>query len=203
VPVLRAVIALIPAAMITFTPDHSAEFGLVTFGGFALVSGLLMAILSARTLDDRVARSLFLVQGIVGAVAGGLALGFHSGGLGFFLYLVSVWGAVTGFLELYSGFRVRGRAASARDWLVVGAATAVLALAFLVLPPHAVVSVGLFGAYLVMLGVYLLIAGLSLRWATTDAVRGVVPAGGPAANPVVDPASSPAVDPATNESDLP
>jgi hypothetical protein len=93
--------------------------------------------------------------------------------------------------------------ASARDWLVVGAATAVLALAFLVLPPHAVVSVGLFGAYLVMLGVYLLIAGLSLRWATTDAVRRVVPTGGPAANPVVDPAVRPTVDSATNESDLP
>jgi uncharacterized membrane protein HdeD (DUF308 family) len=191
VPVGRAIIALIPAAVITFTPNHSAEFGLFTFGGFALLSGLFLAILSARTLADPVARNLFLVQGIVGAVAGALALGFHSGGLGFFLYLVSVWGAVTGFLELYSGVRVRGgRSASARDWLVAGVATAVLALAFLLLPPHVVVSVGLFGAYLVMLGVYLLIAGLSLKWAATDAVARVTPAGS-----VVD---SPA-----NESDLP
>jgi uncharacterized membrane protein HdeD (DUF308 family) len=169
VPVGRAILALIPAVLITFTPDHSAEFGLVTFGGFAVLSGLFVGILSWRTLTGPVFRTLFLVQGIVGVVVGAVALGFHGGGLGFFLYLVSVWGAVTGFLELYSGIRLRTRNPAARDWLVVGGATAVLALAFLLLPPHAVVSVGLLGAYLVMLGVFLVIAGLSLKWAAAPA----------------------------------
>jgi uncharacterized membrane protein HdeD (DUF308 family) len=176
VPIVRAVIALIPAVIITFTPDHSAEFGLFTFGAFAVLGGLAVGILGWRTLTDRVFRTLFLVQGIVGVVLGAAALGFHGGGLGFFLYLVSVWGAVTGFLELYSGIRLRGRdAGPARDWLIVGGATAVLALAFLLLPPHAVVSVGLFGAYLVMLGVFLVIAGLSLKWSTAPARPVVAP----------------------------
>jgi uncharacterized membrane protein HdeD (DUF308 family) len=169
VPVVRAVLALIPAIVITFTPDHSAEFGLITFGAFALLGGLFIAAFSWRTLADPVFRTLFLLQGVVGAVVGAVALGFHGGGLGFFLYLVSVWGAVTGFLELYSGIRLRTRNPAARDWLVVGSATAVLALAFLLLPPHAVVSVGLLGAYLVMLGVFLVIAGLSLKWTTAPA----------------------------------
>lgn len=176
VPVARAVLALIPAAVITFTPDHSAEFGLVVFGSFALLSGLLVGSLSWRTLGDPTARLLFLVQGVVGVLVGALALAFHGGGLGFFLFLVSVWGAVTGFLELYSGIRVRNRSASARDWVVVGAATAALALAFLLLPPHPVVSVGLLGAYFVLIGVYLVIAGLSLKWAPTDARTPVAPA---------------------------
>jgi uncharacterized membrane protein HdeD (DUF308 family) len=174
-PVVRAVLALIPAVVITFTPDHSAEFGLITFGAFAVLSGSAVAILGWRTLADGVFRTLFLIQGLVGVVLGVVALGFHGGGLGFFLYLVSVWAAVTGFLELYSGIRLRSRdAAPARDWLVVGGATALLALAFLLLPPHAVVSVGLFGAYLVMLGVFLVIAGLSLKWSTAPA-RQVAP----------------------------
>jgi len=47
----------------------------------------------------------------------------------------------------------------------------VLSLAFLLLPPHAVVSVGLLGAYLVIIGVYLVIAGFSLLWAQKDAKR--------------------------------
>ncbi|MGO4690450.1 DUF308 domain-containing protein [Glaciibacter sp. 2TAF33] len=176
VPILRAVLALIPAVVITFTPDHSAEFGLLAFGTFAVLSGLAVGVLGWRTITDGVFRTLFLLQGIVGVVLGAVALGFHSGGLGLFLYLVSVWGAITGFLELYSGIRLRARnAAAARDWLVVGGATAVLALAFLLLPPHAVVSVGLFGAYLVMLGVFLVIAGLSLKWSTVPA-RQVAPA---------------------------
>lgn len=166
VPVGRAILALIPAAVITFNSDHSPELGLVVFGGFALLSGLFVALMSWRTLGDHRERTLFLVQGVVGVVLGALALAFHDGGLGFFLYLVSVWAAVTGFLELYSGVRVRGRAATAKDWMAMGGLTAVLAIVFLLLPPHAVVSVGLLGAYFVILGVFLAIGGFSLKWAT-------------------------------------
>lgn len=173
VPITRAVLALIPAAIITFTEDHSAEFGLVAFGGFALLSGLLLTALCRRASSDSPDRTLFLVQGIVGVIAGALALIFHGGGLGFFLYLVSLWAAVTGFLELYSGVRVSRADASGRDWLFVGAFTALLAVVFLLLPPNAVVSVGLLGAYLVVIGVYLVIAGLSLKWATADDARAV------------------------------
>lgn len=169
VPVGRAVLALIPAAIITFNSDHSPEFGLVVFGAFAVLSGILVAALSWRTLSDPRARTLFLVQGIVGVVLGALALLFHAGGLGFFLFLVSVWAAVTGFLELYSGTRARGKSASARDWMSMGALTAILAVVFLLLPAHAVVSVGLLGAYFVILGVYLVIGGLSLKWVSAPA----------------------------------
>jgi uncharacterized membrane protein HdeD (DUF308 family) len=162
VPVARAVVAFVPAGVITFTADHSAQFGLLVFGAFALVSGLVTALLSWRTVPDRRDRTLFVVQGIVGVVAGALALALPAGGLGFFLYLVTVWAAVTGVLELFAGLRVRGRGQVTRDWLVVGVVTCVFALIVLLIPPHAVVSVGLLGAYLVITGVYLAIAGVSL-----------------------------------------
>jgi uncharacterized membrane protein HdeD (DUF308 family) len=171
VPVARAVVAFVPAAVITFNADHSAEFGLVVFGAFALVNGLVTGLLSWLTVTDRRDRSIFAIQGAVGVLAGVLALALNAGGLGFFLYIVSVWAAITGFLELYPGIRVRGRGQVARDWLVVGALTAVLALVFLLLPPNAVVAVGLLGAYLVIIGVYLVIAGVSLSSAPADARR--------------------------------
>jgi uncharacterized membrane protein HdeD (DUF308 family) len=171
VPVARAVVAFVPAGVITFTADHSAQFGLLVFGAFALVSGLITALLSWRTVLDPRDRTLFVVQGVVGVVTGGLALALHAGGLGFFLYLVTVWAAVTGALELYSGIRVRGRGQVTRDWLVAGILTAVFSLIVLLIPPHAVVSVGLLGAYLVIMGVYLAIAGVSLLPARVDARR--------------------------------
>lgn len=178
VPIGRALVALVAGIVITFNRDHSAVFGLVVFGGYAIVGGLFLALASWRMLRDARDRQLFVVQGLVGVVAGALALLFADGGLGFFLYLVSVWGAVTGFLELYSGLR-RRRAASVgvspRDWLSMGALTAALALACLLLPPNTVVSVGLFGAYLVVFGIFLVIGGLSLKWASTDAPRPVAP----------------------------
>lgn len=163
VPVGRALIAVIPAAIITFNRDHSAELGLLVFGAFALASGLLLVLTGRRTLAAT-DRGLFLIQGIVSMLAGAVALGFHAGGHGFFLFIVSVWGAVTGFLEIYAGIRVRKRALPAKDWLFTGVGTAVLALLFLLLPPNPIVSVGLFGAYLVFLAVFLPIAGLSLKW---------------------------------------
>lgn len=171
VPVARAIVAFVPAAVITFNADHSADFGLMVFGAFALVSGLITGLLSWKSVTDPRDRSIFAIQGAVGVLAGVLALTVTAGGLGFFLYIVSVWAAVTGALELYTGIRIRGRGQVARDWLVVGSLTAVLALVFLLLPPHAVVAVGLLGAYLVIIGVYLVIAGISLSSAPADAPR--------------------------------
>jgi len=164
VAVGRALIAVIPAAIITFNRDHSAELGLFVFGAFALASGLLLLLTVRRTLPDATDRGLFLMHGIVSIVAGAVALGFHAGGHGMLLFVVSLWGAVTGFLEIYAGIRVRNRPPPAKDWLYTGVATAGLALLFLLLPPNPVVSVGLFGAYLVFIAVFLPIAGLSLKW---------------------------------------
>lgn len=167
VPVLRAAIAAVPATAITFNADHSSEFGLIAFGSFAVLGGLAVGGVSRITLRRSLERSLFLVSGVVGVTTGILALVFSGGGLGFFLFLVSMWAAVTGALELYSGVRSRRSDACGRDWMLMGGLTAVLALVFTVLPPDAVSAVGLFGAYLVLLAVYLVIAGLSLKWART------------------------------------
>ena len=164
VPVVRGLLALVPATVITFSPNHSAELGLLVFGVWAIVSGLLVGALSMRLVADRGIRSLFLVTAIVTVAAGLLALSVP-GGLPFLLYLVSVWAAVTGFVELYAGIRARGRTPAARDWIAAGGFTALLAIVFLLLPPDAVTAVGLLGGYLVILGVYLVIGGFSLKWA--------------------------------------
>lgn len=165
-PVVRGLLALVPAAVITFSQDHSAALGLVTFGAWAVVSGLVVGALSLRLVEDRGIRSLFAINAVVTVVAGLLALTVP-GGLAFLLFLVSVWAAVTGFVELYAGLRARGRTPAARDWIVVGAITALLAILFLLLPPDTVTAVGFIGAYLVILGVYLLIGGFSLKWAAS------------------------------------
>jgi uncharacterized membrane protein HdeD (DUF308 family) len=164
VPVVRGLLALVPAAVITFSPNHSPELGLLVFGTWAIASGLVVGALTLRLMDDRGIRSLFLVTAIATVAAGLLAVTVP-GGLPFLLYLVSVWAAVTGFVELYAGLRARGRTSAARDWIAAGAFTAVLALVFLLLPPDPVTAVGLLGGYFVILGVYLVIGGLSLKWA--------------------------------------
>ncbi len=164
VPVVRGLFALVAAGIITFSQSHAPELGLLVFGGWAIVSGLVVGALSMRLVADRGIRSLFVVNAVATVAAGLLAVTVP-GGLPFLLYLVSVWAAVTGFVELYAGLRARGRTSAARDWIAAGAFTAVLAIVFLLLPPDAVTAVGVLGAYLVILGVYLVIGGFSLKWA--------------------------------------
>ena len=168
VPVVRGILALVPTVVVTFSPNHSPAFGLMVFGVWAVVSGLVVGALSLRSTVERGIRSLFAVNAVVTAVAGILALTVP-GGLPFLLYLVSVWAAVTGIVELFAGLRARGRTPAARDWIAVGAFTAVLALVYLVLPLDAVSAVGVLGGYFAIIGVYLIIGGFSLKWAAAPA----------------------------------
>jgi uncharacterized membrane protein HdeD (DUF308 family) len=165
VPVARAIPAIVVALVVAFTPNHSSVVGLLVFGAFAVASGLLTGILTWRTLPAGTGRTLLLTQAATTLVAGVLALALQGFGLGFLLYLVSVWAAITAILELVTGLRGRGEA-PAKDWIAMGGLTGILALVFLVLPLTDLVAVGLFGAYGAVLGIYLVIAGLSLRWGT-------------------------------------
>ena len=85
--------------------------------------------------------------------------------------VLSIWAALTAALELYAGYRHTNRAVS-REWLTSGAFTALLAIIVALFPVNDVYAVGLFGAYGAILGVYLVIAGLSLR---SDEPAAVVP----------------------------
>jgi uncharacterized membrane protein HdeD (DUF308 family) len=168
VPVVRGILALVPTVVVTFSPNHSPAFGLIVFGVWAVVSGLVVGALSLRSTVERGIRSLFAVNAVVTVVAGILALTVP-GGLPFLLYLVSVWAAVTGIVELFAGLRARGQSPAARDWIAVGAFTALLALVYLVLPLDPVSAVGVLGGYFVIIGVYLIIGGFSLKWAPAPA----------------------------------
>ena len=179
---LRALPAIVVAIVITFNADHSARLGLVTFGVLALGGGAVVLIGALRALPAGVVRWCFVLQGAVGIVVGAIALSSVGAGLPFLLLLLSAFCVLTGFLELYSGVRSRGRDASARDWIFVGALTVLFAIVALVVPADysqpftgpdnveraltaSIVIVGLLGAYSAILGVYLVIAGLSLKWA--------------------------------------
>ncbi|MCU1545521.1 MAG: hypothetical protein JWP30_621 [Homoserinimonas sp.] len=175
-PLVRAVPALAIGLTITFLTDHSATVGLVAFGFFGLLSGIAIAGLGALTVADRVSRRVFVVQGVIAAASGAAAFIFAGAGLAVLLFIVTVFAALTGFLELYVGLRNR-ETQLGRDWLAVGAFTAVMALVFLLIPPDgAVLATGLIGAYGIMLGVFLVIAGLSLKWGQQDSTKGTVAA---------------------------
>ena len=160
---VRAVVALLAGGFITFDPEHSARVGLIVFGSYALAEGVIVGV-GGLLLKDAVTKWLFVAQGILGVVVGIAALVLNGAGLGVLLYGVSVWALLTGFAELYCGIRNRGRSEPSRDWMVIGVLTVVLALVYLVIPPDALLAVGLFGAYAVIVGVYVGIGAFTLKF---------------------------------------
>lgn len=158
----RAVPAIVVAAIITFSRNHSAVVGLSVFGGYAIVASVVLFVAISRiplTGSDRI---FFGVQAVVTWTSGIIALFNLGGGLSALVLVLSIWAALTAALELYAGYRHSDRAI-AREWLTVGAFTAILAIIVALFPINDVYAVGLFGAYSAILGVYLVIAGLSLR----------------------------------------
>jgi len=87
------------------------------------------------------------------------------GGLALLLLLVGGYAVLAGALELVWGIRHRDRSPLARDAVVIGIGTLALAVV-LALVGDPVSAVGFFGAWAVMLGVFLLIAGFSLTSTT-------------------------------------
>jgi len=162
---VRAVPALAVGLAITFMENHSPRIGLVAFGAFAVASGIIVAVASLILVGDRVTRNIFLGQAVISVIIGALAFVLPGGTVGSLLFFLTTFAAITGFLELYAGLRHRNTILG-RDWLTAGGATAIAAIVFLLIPTDPVLAVGLFGVYGILLGVYLVIAGFSLKWET-------------------------------------
>ncbi|WP_417563286.1 acyl-CoA synthetase [Microbacterium sp.] len=182
----RAIIAAIAAAMITFSPDHSAPMGLSVFSGFAITTAFVMFV-SAWLVFPAGLRAPVILLGAIDVIAGMVA------GIGqirtdtLFFALVITWAAATGLVELVSGLRGRraekGTAAraEARDALTVGILGLALAAGLLLVPAGyalnytvaeahqtftltgITIGVGVFGGYAAIVAVFLGIAGFSPR----------------------------------------
>jgi uncharacterized membrane protein HdeD (DUF308 family) len=181
----RATVAAIAAIVVTFSADHSAEFGLIVFGVFTIATGAALVAGARSAVTAGIQRTIFTIQGMVGLAVGIAAITLSWLGLPLLILLVSSWAAITGFLELYLGLRSRGRVDHARDWVFAGAFTALFAVVTILIPADfsqaytgpddverfltaAVIIVGALGAYGAILGIYLVIAALSLKWATKE-----------------------------------
>jgi uncharacterized membrane protein HdeD (DUF308 family) len=187
---VRALIALAVGLWITFSSDHSSPVGHLALAVLLLATGITRGV-GALTTQAGLERGIFLAIAVLDLVAGAIALLTVEAEPGVLLLLIGGWAVVTGFLELFLGLRARGTRPVARDWLVAGGLTVVLAVAAFIIPvdfaqpyaipngPHGVVTasimiVGALGAYAATTGVYLVIAALSLKWASAPSLNPAV-----------------------------
>jgi len=190
-PAGRAFLALALGLVITFTAGHTATFGLLVFGVFAVLSGLLLAAGSFGPRAEPISRTAFRAHAVVSVAAGIAALVLPGGGIGYLVWILSGWAIVTGALELVSGIRARRRVVAWTDWIAVGGLTVLLGAIVLIIPPDIadrftgdkgveglltspIIVVGLLGGWGIVTGVLLAIAAASPRQARarTNATSG-------------------------------
>lgn len=180
----RALPAIVGALVITFSQDHNPRFGFAVFGAVVLVSGIITGF-EAVGIKGHPLRPFVFARAIFSAIAGGFALFMATGGHDWatvqaFILTVAVWGIATGLLELLGAFIVRRHSLYAGEILVSGALTLLLGIIVAFVPPELndsyggrdnvagaltadVQAIGFVGAYFALLGVLLVIEGISLR----------------------------------------
>lgn len=157
---LRGIAAVLFGVAVFMAPDRTLLLLASLFGLFALADGVFTmgAGLSLNWL------TLFL-EGVVGAVIGGVALVYPPAVELGFVHLIAVWAFVTGALELGGAFRL-WRVASGpmvnAEWLL--AASGALSVAFgALLMMEAGTLTLMVGSYAIASGVLLLALALNVR----------------------------------------
>jgi uncharacterized membrane protein HdeD (DUF308 family) len=173
--------------VITFSADHSAALGFLALGGFGIVTG---AVIIVGAFTGVYPRRPYAVQGALLVGVGVSALLHTDSTVGMLIALIAALFGVTGVIELVTALWARGRYAGSRDWVFMGGVSLVLAAAVLLVPADfvdvisipgaevppltaSVIVVGLLGAYAAIVAVYLVIAGLSLKWAPQASTQSV------------------------------
>jgi uncharacterized membrane protein HdeD (DUF308 family) len=156
----RAVPALVAAAVITFSANHSVIVGQLVFMIYAFViAPVFIWAAFACGFVSRV-RVLYVISGAAAVLAAAITAITIGGGLIAFTLTVGIWAALSGALELWAGWTTSTKAQS-REMLLLGGLTAVLGLVEAVVPLNDVYAVGLFGAYAAIVAVFAAIAGFS------------------------------------------
>jgi len=161
--VLRGAFAIAFGFFAWFWPGVTLLLLIITWAGFACVSGLI-TLFSAFARDGDGPRWTLLLEGGLSLLAGAMAL-FYPRFTGLlFLYVLAAWALLSGAIEIFTAWRLR-KEIRGEFWLGFAGVVSLLFGLLLVLRPGAgaLTVMWLIASYSVLLGVVLVGWGLHLR----------------------------------------
>jgi uncharacterized membrane protein HdeD (DUF308 family) len=161
--VFRGICAIAFGFFAWFWPGMTLLALLLTWGALACVNGIV-ALASAFARDGGEPRWILLLEGGVSLLAGAGALAYPRITALLFLYLLAVWAVLSGIVELFAAYRLRGEIRG-EFWLGFAGAISLLFGITLILWPGAgaLTVVWLIAGYSVLFGVVLIAFGLHLK----------------------------------------
>lgn len=174
--VLRGLVAIVFGVLAFVAPALGIAVLVGLFAAWALIDGAadILTGIQSRSRDRN--WWLSLLEGIVGVVAGVLALLFPVLAAGALLVIIAVWSIFTGVFEIVAAIRLRQQI-QGEFWLgLAGVASILFGLLLFIFPAAgALTVVWLIGGFAIAFGVMLILLGLRLRgvdqMAKRDAAR--------------------------------
>lgn len=168
--IITGLAALIFGVIAVFWPVQTAITLVLIWGWYALIDGIFELITAFRP-EGKDARFLLLLTGVVGILAGLIAIFRPIESAVALTWILGIWLVVRGVSELFSAF---SSIRTAPRWmLVLSAVFFILAgILFIANPGTAAVTISIWlGVLAILWGVFILGAGISMRAATKEAVQ--------------------------------
>lgn len=169
---LRAAAAIVLGIIAFALPGPTLGALVILFGVYALIDGILAVVAAIRGMRRHERWGAMLASGIVGIIAGLIALLWPAIGALALVYLVAAWALLTGILEI--ALAVRLRRVLTGEWLLVlgGVLSIIFALLVAAMPGvGATVLVWWLGAYALVYGIASLVMAIRVR----RLLRGLAP----------------------------
>jgi uncharacterized membrane protein HdeD (DUF308 family) len=163
--VLRGLAAILFGVLAFAWPGITLFVLVLFFGAYMLVDGIFAIVAAVRAAGEEDRWWLLLIQGILGVLAGLVAIFWPGLTALALLYFIAAWAIVTGIMEIVAAIRLRREIEGEWALALSGALSVLFGVLLVVLPaPAGLLSlVWLIGAYAVATGVLLLILAFRVR----------------------------------------
>jgi uncharacterized membrane protein HdeD (DUF308 family) len=160
---LRGIFALLFGVLAFVAPGATLATLVYVFGFYAILNGLF-ALYAAWNLRSYDRWWLFLLEGLLGIVAGVIAFVLPGATALAFLSLIAAWAILVGILQIVAAIRLRQAIENEWSLGLGGLASIVFGLLLVVWPRSGLVTISwIIGFYAAAFGVMLLVLGSRLR----------------------------------------
>lgn len=157
----RGIFTIIFGAMAIFWPDITILAFVILFGAYAIVDGVTGIVMGMRRDSGR---GFLIFMGILGVIAGLIALLWPGITAVALLWVIAIWAIVIGVASIVSGFGLSRDAGGRWLFILTGLAAVILGIVLLAKPGEgAVALVVTIGFFAIIWGLLTVLTSIRLR----------------------------------------